>query len=209
MFNNLDPHKTIVSLLLFIFFANCLPAQDSCFENCAGRLKYSSVSPPGDRKAIFERSEKISAELIGCKAPDFSLETLDGERINLSDLKGKIVVLNFWFIECAPCIAEMPALNKLAEEYQDSEVVFVAFGRNDKESLIRFGKKHKFKYKVVASDFNFANKYCIVSGWPTNMVLDRNGVLRKIFTGGFLDDRAATHAYKEIKPVIEKYLLEK
>ena len=209
MFNNLDPNKTIVSLLLFIFFANCLPAQDSCFENCNARLKNTPVSPSGDMKAVHERNEKISAELIGCKAPDFSLETLDGERINLSDLKGKIVVLNFWFIECAPCIAEMPALNKLAEEYQDSEVVFVAFGRNDRESLIKFGKKHKFKYKVVVSDFNFAKKYCIVSGWPTNMVLDKNGVLRKIFSGGFLDDRASTHAYMEIKPVIEKYLLEK
>ena len=209
MFDNLEPKKRIVSLLIFIFYANCLSAQDNCFENCNGRLKYSSVSPPGERKAIFERNEKISAELIGCKAPDFSVETLDGERITLADLKGKIVVLNFWFIECAPCIAEMPALNKLAEEYQDSDVVFVAFGRDAKESLVMFGRKHVFKYKVVASDFEFAKKYCIVSGWPTNMVLDKDGVLRKIFSGGFLDDRASTHAYREIKPVIEEYLLKK
>ena len=53
------------------------------------------------------------------KAPDFTLVSLEGDRITLSDLRGNVILLNFWATWCGPCIMEIPDLNKLQEKYQD------------------------------------------------------------------------------------------
>src|SRR6185312_613814 len=56
---------------------------------------------------------------IGSEAPDFTVADLNGKMYKLSDLKGKTVVLNFWFTTCAPCVTEMPELNRLIEKYKN------------------------------------------------------------------------------------------
>lgn len=69
-----------------------------------------------------ERNEAILQGLVGCKVPNFNVRTINGESVTLSELKGKVVVINFWFEACAPCIAEIPALNRLKEDYRTKDV---------------------------------------------------------------------------------------
>lgn len=191
--------KQLLSTLTCLFIAVNLLGQNNCFDKCIENLEKSTLSTP-------EKQIQILQGLIGCKAPNFNVKTIKGETLKLNDLKGNVVVINFWFEECAPCIAELPALNKLNEDYKTKDVVFIAFSRDDTQTIMDFLKRRDFNFKHVSSDYDLSTYYCIVAGWPTNMVLDKNGVVRQIFSGGQLDESAKTEAYDKMKPTIEKYL---
>ena len=135
---------------------------------------------------------------VGDKVPDFNLTDINGNPIELEALKGKVVVLNFWFINCPPCRKEIPDLNKLADEFKDQEVVFIAVSDDDGKRLKTFFKKYPFNYTQISSKF-LAKEYGIRS-FPTNIVLNKNleVVLHKI---GGRDD-----IYNLLKEEIQKQL---
>ncbi|MFN3316252.1 MAG: redoxin domain-containing protein, partial [Raineya sp.] len=91
------------------------------------------------------------------QATDFEATTIEGEKIKLSDLKGKIVVLNFWFKACKPCIMEIPELHLLAEKYKSENVVFIALALDSEEVVKEFLEKEKFGYKHIANARVIAN----------------------------------------------------
>ena len=178
-----------------------LYGQDNCFAKCFENFDKSTVPIPERNHAILQR-------LVGCQAPMFKVRTINGKPLTLAELQGKVVVINFWFIGCAPCISEMPALNKLVEAYKGKDVVFIAFSRDDHKSLSEFLVKRQFNYEQVSADYELSKEYCILAGWPTNMVLDRQGVVRQIFSGGSTSiEKARTEAYEKMRPTIDKYLL--
>lgn len=126
--------------------------------------------------------EQEKSEWIGTKATDFSLENIKGKKYTLSELSGKVVVLNFWFIACQPCIMEMPDLNELVTEFKDKEVVFIAIALNTKKELKKFLRKTKFNYSIIEDGQVMANSYH-VKGYPTNIILDKSGVIQFVSTG--------------------------
>jgi len=191
--------KQLLSTLSCVLISVNLLGQDNCFEKCLENLEKSTLLFP-------DKNFQILQGLVGCKAPNFNVKTIKGETLKLNELKGKVVVINFWFEGCAPCIAELPALNKLNEDYKTKDVVFIAFGKDDTQTIMDFLKRRDFNFNHVSSDYDLSTDYCIVAGWPTNMVLDKNGVVRQIFCGGQLDERAKTEAYDKMKPTIEKHL---
>jgi len=190
--------KHLLSIIIYFSIAD-LYGQDNCFEKCAENFEKSTLPFP-------EKNFKILQGLIGCKAPDFNVKTIKGETLSLNELKGKVVVINFWFTTCAPCLAEMPALNKLNEAYKAKDVVFIAFGKDDTQTIKDFLKTTDFNYNHVSSDYDLTNRYCLIAGWPTNMVLGKDGIVREIFSGGATDERAKTETYDKMRQVIEKYL---
>lgn len=105
----------------------------------------------------------------------FTATDLDGNKYKLKDLKGKVVVMNFWFIACQPCQAEMPELNKLVAEFKDSsDVVFLAICLDDKGSVEDFLEKKAFDYNIIANGRFITSQYGINS-YPTHLVVDREG----------------------------------
>ena len=84
-------------------------------------------------------------------APAFSVTSLDGEALESRSLRGKVVVLNFWFIGCAPCRVEIPGLNKLVDEFDQRDVEFIAFARDNEAPLRSFLEASPFKYKIIPS----------------------------------------------------------
>jgi peroxiredoxin len=190
---------------ILVFFLTHHTLAQGCFSKCLDHLS-QPLQGQEDLQSRFDKSDQILKALIGCKAPDFEVITLSGEKLTLAELKGKIVVINFWFESCAPCIAELPALNKLADEYKTSDVVFIAFGRDSESEINSFLSSKKFDYKMVSGQFDISMEYCVISGWPMNMVLDKKGIVRYIKAGGKTDKSAETYAYDEMKPVIEKFL---
>ncbi len=108
------------------------------------------------------------------QAPPFSGTDLSGKSINLSDYKGKIVVINAWFIGCAPCIAEMPDLNRLVTNYAtQTDVVFLALTPDKTAELAKFLLQKEFKYTVVNNLKGIA-AYDI-SMYPQHLIIDRKG----------------------------------
>ena len=122
---------------------------------------------------------------VGSKAPSFSLTDINGNHISSEDSKNKIVVLNFWFTACKPCVEEIPELNALHEKFKNNpEVVFASITFNPKEEVQSFLKEHPIAYPVV-SDARSVTKDFKVLGYPNNIVIDRSGNYAFVMSGGF------------------------
>ncbi len=114
--------------------------------------------------------------LINTQAKDFTVKTIKGKKYQLSELKNKVVVLNFWYMACAPCVKEMPALNKVIEKYaKQKDVIFLGISVTGVEEVVKiFVKRKQFAYQIVASDFTTAKKQG-VQLYPTNIIIDKKG----------------------------------
>jgi len=153
-----------------------------------GKMKYVQL-----RKATEEEKKMMaempmpgsSSELIGENVPEFKFEDINGNVISSENTKGKVVVLNFWFTACKPCIAEIPELNEVFEKYKNSTNVIFASITFDKEKRVKkFLKKHIIEYPVVSNATELCNLFQITA-YPTNIVIDKEGKYLYYETGGF------------------------
>lgn len=147
---------------------------------------------------LAEKTEKQSSAAPGDKkpAPGFDVKTLDGEPLRLNELKGKVVVLNFWYIGCVPCQVEMPSLNKLVEEFKLGEVIFIGFALDDESRLREFLIKIPFKYKIVGGSSSIAKQYG-ASAYPTHIIINKKGLVEFTITGGSPDIQ------EKLRPLIQ------
>lgn len=111
---------------------------------------------------------------IGAIPPDFTSTTLDNSQIQLSQLKGKVVVMNFWFLACGPCIKEIPDLNELVKKYQGKNVEFIAVTYDKQDLVTESFKNHPFRYKQIVDAQNIVDLYK-ATAFPTHIVLDKEG----------------------------------
>lgn len=126
-----------------------------------------------DDGTVQFRLAKVPEE--GTSAPIFSAPTINGKFIDAADLKGKVVVLNFWFIGCPGCLEEMPKLNALAAKYHDNaDVHFIAVAPNTAQELRQFLTRQKFDYQMVGSARVILNLFNFV-GYPRNIVIGKDG----------------------------------
>ena len=108
--------------------------------------------------------------------PRFQATTLDGRQVDSRALKGKVVVLNFWFIACKPCIMEMPELNELVETFsKDTNVVFLAPALDGPAALKPFLLEKEFRYQVIPAARTLAKETFLVNSYPTHLVADKKG----------------------------------
>lgn len=108
--------------------------------------------------------------------PAFMVRTLEGRKIDSRALKGKIVVLNFWFTACKPCVLEIPELNALVESYRaDTNVVFLAPALDQAAAITPFLEKHPFAYQVIPDAGNLTRETFGIRSFPTHLIADRNG----------------------------------
>lgn len=119
----------------------------------------------------------------GEAVPQWTLESVEGNSISLSDLKGKIVLLDFFYQGCAPCCAALPGLQKLHEKYADKGFAMIGINPYDtKEEMTEFLNKRGITYTVLLSDGTLPKEYR-VEGYPNLFLIDREGKLIKLFEG--------------------------
>lgn len=115
---------------------------------------------------------------------DFTAPNMEGKVVTLSEYRGKVVVLNLWFINCPNCLSEIKMLNQLVAEYRDNkDVVFIAPAASTKRNIEAFLKKHPFQYQIIPdaslliiSKFGIPDEAGnIVIPFPMHYVLDREG----------------------------------
>lgn len=137
------------------------------------------------RKAAEQREADKQAlnGLLDHPAPDFMLADLPGKTWSLQALRGKVVVLNFWFTSCPPCIQEMPELNKLTKQYDPNKVVFLAPTFNTADQVRAFQKKYTFDYTILPAAQSTIHQYKI-SNFPTSLVIDQQGHVKTLLQGG-------------------------
>ncbi len=110
----------------------------------------------------------------GVKALDFIVSDLEGNTTKLSELRGKVVVLNFWFTKCGPCVMEMPELNNLVEEFKGKDVEFLSITFDKVELVEQFLETHEFKYGIAPNANDVITMYGVQS-YPTNIVINQKG----------------------------------
>lgn len=128
------------------------------------------------------RPKESSFFKTGTAFRKFKLKDMEGRKYNLHDLKGKVVVINFWFINCPPCKMEIPHLNKLVKEFSPGEVVFLAVALDNYEELRSFLKTTPFEYNIIDGGRFFAEDNGVTS-YPTHVVLDKEGKIYYHTTG--------------------------
>lgn len=123
-----------------------------------------------------EGLNEVTEIVYGELAPDFTLENLDGEKVSLSDYRGKIVLINFWATWCKFCDIEMPDLNDIDSDNED--VVVLAVDVMEEEAKVKkYIKEGGYDFEVVL-DFkgDIAQNY-LISSFPTTYSVDKDGIL--------------------------------
>jgi peroxiredoxin len=159
-----------------------------------GKYKLNPVKHDSDSTAfILTERDEVAENQLMAKAPKpektkffkngnsfafFNMKEVNGTMIRSADLKGKIVVLNFWFIACPPCRYEMPELSRIAEAYQNrKDVVFIGISLDKTDNVERFLKVSPFKYHIVADSMPLFTYYG-VDQCPASLVVDKGGIIR-------------------------------
>jgi len=128
--------------------------------------------------------ERQPNELIGKKAPDWTLQTRDKQNISLSDIKSKVLMIQFTSVSCGPCKASIPFLKKLLNEYKNTDFDFVAIEctSTSTQALNVYMKRNDFDYKFLLSTKEVLTKYSI-TGFPVFFILDENRIIRNVING--------------------------
>jgi peroxiredoxin len=125
------------------------------------------------RYALWGKPKESSYFKTGEKFSSFKTTDMDGNKIDIKNLEGKIIVLNFWFINCSPCRKEIPDLNNLVDSFKTNDkVVFIAVCLDDKASIQDFLKGMPFNYSIIDNGRFIASQYRIVS-YPTHVIVDQ------------------------------------
>ncbi len=109
-------------------------------------------------------------------APDFTLDSLDGDAITLSDLEDQIIVLDFWAIWCRPCVDAMPELEQLHENYADQGVTVLAINiEEDRDDVVEFMTDYGYTFTVLLDTDGRVTDAYGVQGIPYTTIVDREG----------------------------------
>ena len=135
----------------------------------------------------------FSAHLIQLKetAPNVIFTTLEGNKIAMSDLKGKVVIVNFWATDCLACVTEMPALVSLYEQYKSKglEIIAVAMPYDPPAQVLNYVRVKKLPFPIMDDGLSeITEKFTNVEVTPTTYIFDKQGMLlqRRIGTLDFI-----------------------
>ena len=145
----------------------------------------------------------FSAGQAQVPAPALVTTTIDGQKVALKDLRGKVVVVTFWATTCAICLAEQPDLVKTYERYRSRglEVVVVAMSYDRPDLIKRHLSRYPMPFKVVwDQDGQIVGKFGGVLGTPTTFIVDRKGQLISRTTGAIAFDKLERLLNKSLPP---------
>lgn len=162
-------------------------------KNGTGTEKPEAAADQGDGVIEFKPGMPIKE---GVQAPDFTGELIDGTSITLSELQGKPVIINFWATWCGPCVKEMPAFERLKDDFGDKIGIIAVNCGDDAGTVKDFVEENGYTFPVVLDE-----EYSISMLYPTNsipytVVVDAEGKVTHISTGA-LDADTMYERYKE------------
>ena len=127
-------------------------------------------------------NDQPKLRLIGNTAPDFTVKDSD-HTVRLNDLRGKIVVLNFWTTWCGPCVEEMPSLERLQKNMGSKVTVLAVSTDDDNDAYHQFLKKYGIDFLTVNDQKKKSAELYGTTGQPETFIIDPSGVVRRKFIG--------------------------
>jgi thiol-disulfide isomerase/thioredoxin len=132
------------------------------------------------------RQPRPRHELVGEHVPDLAFETLSGEKLSLRDLRGRVVVLDFWALWCGPCLAAMPHVQALAEAHHDKPLTIIGINRDSEgaaERILAYIDRRGYTFRQVHDPEGKIAEEFIVGGIPHMVFIDRGGIIREVKVG--------------------------
>jgi peroxiredoxin len=184
----------LIGLAVAFNYTTRLAGMLTWIPNAESLIKVQTASNPA---ALSNDKDKASYQ----PAPDFELQSADGKTFRLSDLRGQVVLLNFWATWCIPCRAEIPTFNAMQREHEAQGLKVVGVLTQDApESLTEFRKDIQQDYTILIGDDNVGAKFGNGPGLPITIIIDREGRIRqKIFGGNERDVFEAA-----VKPLLDE-----
>ena len=160
-------------------------------------IEEAELMRSGGRGAVLNK--RIVDEWKDKKLPKGVLNMLDGSVKSFKDFEGNLLVVNLWYINCGPCIAEMPYLNDLVETYKDEDITFLALSFDSIPDITNFLERTDFTYEQGQISRNFSSSLSPVA--PAHFIVDQDGIIRDILIGA---PRNTQEIYDSLVSVIEK-----
>ncbi len=149
----------------------------------AGLFWIGYSADPNELNQMIEQT----APQAGFKAPDFELTTIEGKTIKLSALRGQPVLLNIWASWCAPCRAEMPAIEQAYQRYKDQGLMVLAVNSTVQDKLKdinTFLEEIHLTFPILLDEDGKVTSAYQITGLPTTFFIDRNGIVQEVVIGG-------------------------
>jgi thiol-disulfide isomerase/thioredoxin len=176
----LDPNSAVIHLNLGIVLLRESREPDGITE----LNTYLRLAPNGEDANYAKKLIADPKRAGDSLAPEFSVETLDGQQISLNQLSGKVVVLDFWATWCPPCRAAVPEFKELTKKYPPSKLVLVSFSADsDQQAWRDFISKHDMEWPQYWDKDGRIRKAFAVNAFPTYFVIDQEGFIRERIVG--------------------------
>ena len=156
----------------------------------------TEASAEASRSSVVQDDiAKTTLIIEGDKAPDFTVEMLDGSKVKLSSLRGKVVLINFWATWCKPCREEMPDLQSIYEE-RDDDVVILAINMDAHNDVEGFIDSYSVTFPVLLDENDqISDMYQIIS-LPTTYFIDEDGTIVQKHFGQI--------TYEQLEEILQK-----
>jgi peroxiredoxin len=150
---------------------------DSLYVELASLVRYEHTHAKSDDPQFADAVARLEADDTKRQNADFTLADLQGKSWHLRELRGKVVLVNFWATWCPPCRKEMPDLQALYDKYKDDGFLVLSISDEDTAKVVPFIAEKKISYPVLLDPGRKVNDAFIVEGIPKSFVYDRNGKL--------------------------------
>lgn len=133
-------------------------------------------------------STPAPAAVVGAPAPDFTLKNLNGDNVTLSELRGQVVLINFWATWCGPCRAEMPAIQRRYDALKDQGFTVLAVNDDEAEQDVQaFAQAYELTFPILLDPGESVVGLYRVLAFPTTFFVDPQGVIQKLHIGALTE----------------------
>lgn len=146
-------------------------------------------------------SGDIPAPQAGFVAPDLTLKTPTGKTYTLSELKGQAVLVNLWTTWCPPCRAEMPAIEKMYQEYKDQGFIVLAINmtyQDDPFAVVPFAEEYGLTFPILLDETGEVGKAYQLRSLPSSYFINRFGIITEVVIGGPMSEALLRTRIEEI-----------
>ncbi len=186
--NNFIPIKITVAMAMkaqsVVIKTSCLATTFKLNESLADNL-FVFIPPEGAKEASNPGGDsKEYANFSGKEAIDFTLNDMTGKSYNLKNLRGKVVLIDFWASWCPPCREELPTIEKLHKEMKDKGLVVLGINDEKLDVARGFVQKNNYTFPVLMDTQGSVNQQYQVEAIPTVLVIGKDGIVKVHFVGG-------------------------
>jgi cytochrome c biogenesis protein CcmG, thiol:disulfide interchange protein DsbE len=191
------------NIAVFIVLAFVFSALTSCTGTKTASVENNSTTTANTNKSASPEKPKINYPPAPAAIMQADVKNLDGTVFKLQDKKGKVILVNLWATWCLPCIKEMPHLVELQEKFKDQgfEIIGLDVDPESKEDIEAFAAKQKLNYQLGWAENSMQTEFVKISkmeGIPQSLLINREGQLTGVFTGG------GTNTIVSLKETVEK-----